>query len=124
MILPDFLTREATGEIRLTGHRIGLYHVIEQRNRGFSAENILEEYPTLSLDLIHKVLAFPEANRADVNAYVDHDRQQPGRQEALQRQDLRQEAITGVEWRLRLAPNRSRSAAVRASRIRSATISP
>ena len=28
MTLPDFLTRDRYGEIRLKGHRIGLYHIV------------------------------------------------------------------------------------------------
>ena len=33
MTLPDFLTRESTGEIRLTGRRVGLYHVVQAAAR-------------------------------------------------------------------------------------------
>jgi len=70
MNLPDFLTREATGEIRLTGHRIGLYHVVHYYNDGHSAEMLTCQHPTLSLALIHKVLGFYLENKGDVDAYV------------------------------------------------------
>ncbi len=70
MTLPDFLTQEASGAVRLTGHRIGLYHVVHYYNEGFSPEMLLGQYPTLSLALIHKVIAYYLENRAEVDAYV------------------------------------------------------
>lgn len=70
MTLPDFLTQGEYDEIRLTGHRIGLMHVIDLYNDGYSPEQVHEEFPTLALELINQVLAFYQANRADVDAYL------------------------------------------------------
>ena len=70
MDLPAFLNREVTGEIRLAGSRIGLFHVVQFYNDGYSAEMLICQYPTLSLALIHKVIAFYLDNQADVDAYV------------------------------------------------------
>jgi uncharacterized protein (DUF433 family) len=70
MNLPDFLVDSPDGEIRLTGHRIGLYHFVYHYNEGYSAEMIACQYPTLSLAHIHKVIAFYLENRAEVDAYV------------------------------------------------------
>jgi len=75
MILPDFLTQQPDGDICLTGHRIGLDHVIEDYNSGYSPERLHEEFPTLPFDLIQKVLAFYEANRAEVAAYLARGRE-------------------------------------------------
>ena len=58
MTLPDFLTQGPKGEIRLTGHRIDLYLIVLFYNEGHTSEMLHDEYPTLPLDLIHKVLAF------------------------------------------------------------------
>ena len=71
MNLPDFLTRGSMGEIRLTGHRIGLYTVVREYKEGRSAEEIAEEYPTLPLDLIRQVIAFYLENLSEVDAYVE-----------------------------------------------------
>lgn len=71
MDLPEFLTEHEYGNIRLTGHRIGLEHVIEDYRDGATPELLHEEYPTLPLELIEKVIAFYHANRAEVDAYVD-----------------------------------------------------
>ena len=70
MTLPDFLTRDVTGEIRLTGHRIGLFHVVHYYNEGFSAEMLAGQFPDLSLALIHKLIAFYLDNRPEVDSYV------------------------------------------------------
>jgi uncharacterized protein (DUF433 family) len=70
MNLRDFLTREATAEIRLSGHRIGLYHVVHYYNEGYSAEMLVCQFPTLPLALIHKVIGFYLENKGDVDAYV------------------------------------------------------
>lgn len=71
MKLPDFLTEWPFGEIVLTGHRIGLYHVMIYHRDGYTAEMLHEMFPTLPLDLIEKVLAFAHENQAEVDAYVD-----------------------------------------------------
>jgi uncharacterized protein (DUF433 family) len=70
MNLPEFLVDHPDGEIRLTGHRIGLYHVVYFYNEGFSPEMLVGQFPTLPLALVHKVIAFYLENQAEVDAYV------------------------------------------------------
>jgi uncharacterized protein (DUF433 family) len=70
MTLPDFLVDHPDGEIRVTGHRIGLFHIVRYYNEGYSPEMLSEQFPTLSLALIHKVIAFYLENRAEVDVYV------------------------------------------------------
>lgn len=70
MQLPEFLTRLPDGEIRLAGHRIGLYHLVLHYNEGEPAEMLACRYPTLSLSLVHKVLGFYLENQQEVDAYV------------------------------------------------------
>jgi uncharacterized protein (DUF433 family) len=70
MVLPDFLTKSADGEIRLSGHRIGLYHLVERYNEGDSAEMIASRYPSLPLAEVHRTIAFYLDNRAEVDVYV------------------------------------------------------
>jgi uncharacterized protein (DUF433 family) len=82
MTLPEFLTQDLHGDIRLTGHRLGLYHVVERYQEGYSPEMLQEEYPTLPLALIHKVLAFYLENQAEVDAYATAYRAELEHQEA------------------------------------------
>ena len=71
MTLPDFLIQGAGGDIRLSGHRIGLYTVIRLSREGRTAEQIAQELPSLPLILVHQVLTFYRENKAEVDAYVD-----------------------------------------------------
>jgi uncharacterized protein (DUF433 family) len=80
--LPDFLTEEPDGEVHLTGRRMGLYTVVRRYREGLSAERIAEEYPTLPLALVYKVLAFYLENQAEVDEYVASYRAELERQEA------------------------------------------
>ena len=82
MNLPPFLTMWPYDEIVLTGHRIGLYHVIVHHKEGLSAEQLHEQYPSLPLELIQHVLAFYRENQAEVDAYVAKVRKELDRIEA------------------------------------------
>jgi uncharacterized protein (DUF433 family) len=72
MNLPDFLTRLPEGEILITGHRIGLYHIVERYNEGESAEMLASRYPTLPLSLVHRLIAFYLDNKSEIDSYVAH----------------------------------------------------
>jgi uncharacterized protein (DUF433 family) len=82
MQLPPFLTQGSLGEIRVTGHRIDLFHIIYYHNSGQSAAQLHEEFPTLSVELLEEVLAFYENNRAEVDAYVKRCQDEIERQRA------------------------------------------
>src|SRR4051794_496492 len=70
MNLPEFLIDHPDGEIRLTGHRIGLYDVISFHQDRYTAAMLHEQYPSLPLPLIRQVLDFYRENQAEVDAYV------------------------------------------------------
>ena len=103
--LPDCLHWSPDGEIRVVGHRIGLYHLIHYYNEGYNAEMLLCQYPTLELVVIHKVIVFYLENRELVDAYVtqyridlDHlratGRHAPTLAEMRARIEARQHAVT------------------------------
>ncbi len=83
MELPYFLTRHKYGEIRLTGHRMGLFHLVYYTQQGDSPEMLLKRFPTLSLPVIRQVLAYYQDNRAEVDAYVAACLAEIERQEAM-----------------------------------------
>lgn len=70
MILPEFLTQDSDGYIHATGHRIGLQDVVCYYNEGYSREGLLEVFPTLTLALMHKIIAFYLDHKTDVDTYV------------------------------------------------------
>lgn len=105
MNLPDFLTRHAHGEIRLTGHRIGLFHVVECYKEGASPEQIQQEYPSLPLPLIRQVIAYYLEHREEVDPYVKGCREEIDRQAAAP-----QPGPSFAELRRRLEEKRSSDA--------------
>lgn len=106
MNLPEFLTLHEYDNIRLTGHRIGLEHVIANYREGDTPEMLHEEFPSLPLELIKRVIAFYEANRAEVDAYVDEcerecerlRRENPPQGPTLEELKRRFEARYGQSW--------------------------
>jgi uncharacterized protein (DUF433 family) len=82
MDLPDFLTRHPHGEVRLAGHRIGLFHVVERYKEGQSAEAIAQHYPSVPLLLVYKALVYYLEHREEVDRYVTECRAEIDRQAA------------------------------------------
>jgi uncharacterized protein (DUF433 family) len=82
MNLPEFLTEAPYGEILLRGHRIGLFHVIAYHRDGHSIQQLHEQYPTLPLELLRKVLDYYPAHPAEVDAYMKHCQEQIEQQRA------------------------------------------
>jgi uncharacterized protein (DUF433 family) len=70
MTLPEFLTQDADGYIHVTGHRIGLQDLVYYYNEGYSPEALLETFPTLSLALVHKIIAFYLEVKVEVDTYM------------------------------------------------------
>jgi uncharacterized protein (DUF433 family) len=71
MKLPSFLTEDKYGEIRIAGHRIGLYSIVRDYQAGRTAEEIGDNYPTLSVGSIDQVLQFYLANQAEIDHYIE-----------------------------------------------------
>jgi uncharacterized protein (DUF433 family) len=82
MNIADFLVEDPHGYIHLAGHRIGLRHVVDLYNDGYTPEMLQDHFPTLPLALLHKVIAFYLENRTDVDAYVRHSQEELDRQAA------------------------------------------
>jgi uncharacterized protein (DUF433 family) len=82
MDLPDFLTEHEYGEIRLTGHRIGLMHVVDLLNEGYSTEQVQAEFPTLPLELIRQTAFFYQSEKGVVDSYVARCHEEMDRQYA------------------------------------------
>lgn len=70
MTLPEFLTQDSDGYIHVAGHRIGLQDLVYYYNEGHSAEALLDMFPTLTLALIHKLIAFYLEHQVEVDAYM------------------------------------------------------
>jgi uncharacterized protein (DUF433 family) len=106
MTLPDFLEANIDGEICLRGHRIRLIDIAARYEEGHSAEAIaIDDYPTLSLALIHKTIAFYLENETEVRSLLHQN------EEAMQRlMAMPQTTPTLAELRRRMANRRQAEA--------------
>jgi len=81
--LPDCLYWRPVGEIRVVGHRIGLYSVMKRHQAGCTPDELLKELPTLSPEEIRAIIAFHHENCELVDSYVEEYRAELSRQEAI-----------------------------------------
>jgi uncharacterized protein (DUF433 family) len=81
-LLPPCLHWSPDGEVRVTGRRIGLFHIVKaHRDLGESQATIAEEFE-LPPEVIGEVLAFAEEHQAEVGAYVADYQDELDRQHA------------------------------------------
>jgi uncharacterized protein (DUF433 family) len=67
---PIPLTTSPEGVVRITGTRVPLETVVRAFHQGATPEEIVQDFPSVSLAQIYAVLAYYLAHRADVDAYV------------------------------------------------------
>ena len=68
--LPEFLEQRSDEEIYLLGHRVTLENLCFCYREGYTAEMLREQFPTLPLVLIHKVIVFYLENSETVDKYL------------------------------------------------------
>jgi uncharacterized protein (DUF433 family) len=71
MLLEDYFDFLEPDVIRIRGHRIGIEDVIELYKEGYSAEQIAEEFDTLSLEEIYATLTYYWRNKTELDAYLE-----------------------------------------------------
>src|SRR6187551_1184173 len=64
------LTNGPDGVIRVAGTRVSLETVVYAFDAGSSAEEIVEQYPSLSLSNVYAVISYALDNRQSVDEYV------------------------------------------------------
>ena len=82
MVLPEFLTEQSEGSLRLTDHRIAPEHVVYFYNQRYAPEMLLGQFHSLSLALIPKIIAFYLEHQAEVDLYVSNRRSEVEEQRA------------------------------------------
>jgi uncharacterized protein (DUF433 family) len=61
---------ESDGELRVTGTRIGLQHIVYEYREGANADDIVQRFPSLNLADVHAVLWYYLSHQAEVDAYI------------------------------------------------------
>jgi len=79
MRLEDYFDFEDSELIRIKGHRIGIEHVLELYQQGYSPEQIMQEFPGLSLEQIHATITYYLHNRAKIDSYIQQGRERAER---------------------------------------------
>ena len=110
MHIEDYFTFLAPDDIRLRGHRIGIETILyEYIHRGRTAEQIAEEFDTLSLEEIYATLLYYHRNKQTVSdylgAWIEHgerERRAQARDPDVQRsrerlRQARAQALTGKD---------------------------
>jgi uncharacterized protein (DUF433 family) len=70
MQLEDYLDFTDSNAIRIKGHRIGIEHVVDLYNTGFSAEQIADAFPGLSLEKIYATITYYLQHRAEIDSSI------------------------------------------------------
>ena len=73
---PPPLTTGPEGTIRVSGTRVSLETVVYAFDAGSTAEEIVEQYPSLSLSNVYAVISYVLDNRQSVDAYVARRREE------------------------------------------------
>jgi uncharacterized protein (DUF433 family) len=94
---PAPLFRDPDGVIRMAGTRVSLETLVFAFDAGSTAEEIVQQYPSLELSATYAVISYVLDNRAEVDAYVAKRREDAG---ALQGQIEGQLPPNGMRARL------------------------
>jgi uncharacterized protein (DUF433 family) len=66
----DYLEIVGPDIIRVKGHRIGLEHIVEHYQEGYSPEQIAQDFPGVGLPAIYTIIAYYLHNQGRVDAYL------------------------------------------------------
>jgi uncharacterized protein (DUF433 family) len=65
-----YLEIVSADDVRVQGTRVGVEHLLTEYLAGKLPEELAVEFPTVSLEQVHGVLAWYLRNRVDVNEYL------------------------------------------------------
>lgn len=85
MHLNDYFDFIGPAEIRLKGHRIGIEAILyEYLHHGRTAEEIAEQFPSLTLEQVYAAILYYFHNQREMHAYmtawIEHGRRQRAEQ--------------------------------------------
>ena len=73
------LQLDADGVVRVAGTRVTLDSVVTAYSNGASAEEIVQQFPTLRLPDVYAVIAYYLSRQEEVKRYLDSRREQAAR---------------------------------------------
>lgn len=91
------LKLDSDGTVRVGGTRIPIDTIIIVFNRGATAEEIVQQYPSLELADVYAVIGYYLRNREEVDAYLEQRKQQAS---AIREQNESNFDVTAIRERL------------------------
>ncbi len=91
------LTTDADGVVRVGGTRVTLETVVGAFHDGATAEEIVQQYPSLALADVYAAIGYYLSHRQEVDDYLLQERQ---RSDQVRQENERQFDPTGVRERL------------------------
>ena len=79
---PPPLTQDGDGVLRVTGTRVRLDTIVTAYDRGATAEEIVDRYPTLDIASVYEVIAYLLRNRVTVDEYMAKQREKADKLQA------------------------------------------
>jgi uncharacterized protein (DUF433 family) len=70
---------DADGVIRIAGTRVTMDTLVAAFNEGATAEEIVQQYPSLELGDVYAVIGYYLHNRAEVEQYLERRREEASR---------------------------------------------
>lgn len=95
--IPLPLTLGKDGVVRVSGTRVTLDTVVRAFSRGATAEEIAQQYPSLSLSDVYSTISYYLQNRAEVDAYLEIRRKHA---QGVKRENQKRFDQTGIRERL------------------------
>ena len=91
------LATDGEGVVRVGGTRVTLESVLGAFQQGATAEEIVQQYPTLDLADVYATLGFCLRHREEVEGYLKESREQAA---AVRRENERRHPAPGIRERL------------------------
>ena len=98
------LIQEADGTVRITGSRVTLDTIIGAFQKGATAEQIQDSFPSLSLAQIYGAIAYYLEHEAGVETYL---RERKAEADSIRHEIESQQDTAGFRARMRAASHRS-----------------
>ena len=101
--IPLPLTLGKDGVARVSGTRVTLDTIVRAFLRGATAEEIAQQYPSVSLSDVYATISYYLQNRAGVEKYLEARRKHA---QAVKRENLKRFDQTGIRARLLARKNK------------------
>lgn len=106
MELRDYFNFNSEIDIRIKGHRIAIQHVLNEYLQGKGPDELLQRFPTLSMEKIYATILYYLTNKEEVEVYLTREKLMD--EEAGKLIEVYGRTPTLINWEERLEEARQR----------------